>query len=145
MSCSPQSEAVFEIPEIGARITFHREESGEMNRFTFAQSGEESPGERLERTEPTAEATRQYVGDYYSPELGTFYTVVLENDHLTARHRRRGKIELTPTTGDEFTGDAWYFGKARFERDEDGNVVMMRVSSGRVRDVRFERVADTDE
>ena len=85
---------------------------------------------------------RQFEGNYYSPELGTFYAIVLEEEKLIARHRRRGKIGLTPTSGDEFVGDAWYFGEVRFERDDEGQVATMLVSSGRVRDVRFERMKD---
>jgi CubicO group peptidase (beta-lactamase class C family) len=138
----PESETTFVIREADVRVTFHREESGEVERLTVLQGGQEMPGRRVEPFEPTAEQLAQYAGDYYSPELGTFYSIAVKEDLLVALHRRHGEIELTPTTTDEFSGDEWYFGRAKFERDDDGGVTALRVSSGRVRNLRFERQPD---
>ncbi len=43
---------------------------------------------------------------------------------------------------DTFDGNAWFFGEARFERDADGAISGMRVSSGRVRDLLFVKRVD---
>ena len=138
----PESEGVFELREISGRVTFHRDDSGGVSQFTLLQGTQESVAERMELAELTPEEMGEFEGEYYSPELGTMYTVVAEEGELTANHRRHGKIELTSTSVDEFIGNAWYFGTVRFERDEEDKVVMMFVSSGRVRDVRFERMSD---
>lgn len=135
----PESETTFLIREADIRVTFHREESGDVARFTLLQGGQELPAKRVERAAPSVEELKQYVGEFYSRELGTFYTIAVEDDRLVALHRRHGKIELTPTTRDEFTGNQWFFGQVKFERNDTHEVIVMLVSSGRVRDVRFER------
>jgi CubicO group peptidase (beta-lactamase class C family) len=142
VTLAPESETTFVIHEAEVHVVFHRDESGKVDRLTVVQGGQEQPGKRVEPFEPTAEQLAGYVGDYYSPELGTFYAIAVKEDRLVAFHRRHGEIALTATTTDEFSGDRWFFGRARFERGDDGEVTVMRVSSGRVRDLRFERRPD---
>ncbi|HEY0670812.1 MAG TPA: serine hydrolase domain-containing protein, partial [Longimicrobiales bacterium] len=89
---------------------------------------------------PSVQELEKYVGVYYSPELETRYQVVLHNNALVARHRRNGDITLNPDSADKFRASSWYFSNVDFERDAQGKVVAMRVSSGRVRGVRFERI-----
>jgi CubicO group peptidase (beta-lactamase class C family) len=139
VTLEPTSADSFEISAIGAQLVFRRNDVNEVTGFAFTQGDQEMQAERIERSAPSAEALRAYEGRYYSPELGTFYETRVEENQLVAKHRRHGTIELTSVSGDEFTGAAWFFGKARFERNDNGEVIAMRVSSGRVREVRFER------
>jgi len=81
----------------------------------------------------------EYEGRYYSPELQTAYTLVTESDTLVAHHQRHENFKLMPEKMDQFTGDIWFFGRAKFERDGDGNVSGMRVSNRRVRNLLFTR------
>ena len=81
-----------------------------------------------------------YTGRYYSHELETFYTVSLEDEGLSIGHRRHGDFALSPKERDVFACGEWYIGKVTFERDEDGRVGSLRMGSGRVRGLRFERV-----
>lgn len=81
----------------------------------------------------------EFTGAYYSDELGTTYTIVVENDRLVARHRRHEDIALTPKAVDAFTGDAWFFSRVSYTRNERDEITGLRVSSGRVRDLRFEK------
>ena len=81
----------------------------------------------------------EFVGTYYSDELGTAYTIVVENDRLVARHRRHENIALTPTAVDAFTGDAWFFRQVSYTRNEHNKITGFGVSNGRVRDLRFEK------
>ncbi|UCF21314.1 MAG: beta-lactamase family protein [Gemmatimonadota bacterium] len=87
--------------------------------------------------DPAAVALDDYVGRYYSAELETAYSLVVGDDGLTAVHIRNEPIRLEPTGPDQFGGN---FGQIRFERDDEGTVARMLVSSGRVRNLRFERV-----
>jgi hypothetical protein len=85
-------------------------------------------------------ATRfEYAGNYYSDELGTAYTVVVHEGKLVAQHRRHDDISLTPLAQDTFLGSQWFFQRVRFTRDKDGHVTGMRVTGGRVRNMRFDR------
>ena len=89
---------------------------------------------------PSAAELQAYTGAYYSPELETRYEVLLQNNGLVARHRRHGDIALRPVSADNFRAAPFYFSEIRFERDAAGKVTGMRVSAGRVRNLRFEKL-----
>ncbi len=80
-----------------------------------------------------------FAGTYYSDELGTVYTFKVKDGRLTASHRRHSDIIFSPLKEDTFEGNRWYFRTVQFERDEAGNIRGMYVSSGRVRDLWFEK------
>jgi CubicO group peptidase (beta-lactamase class C family) len=83
-----------------------------------------------------------YAGDYFSPELEAVYRVVVVGESLVARHVRHGDIRLELGEEDVFSGDRWYFRRVAFSRDGQGRVDGFRVTGGRVRDLRFVRLAD---
>ena len=89
---------------------------------------------------PTEQDLQTYTGVYYSPELETRYEVLLKDGKLIARHRRHGDLTLRPQQKDTFGGGTWYFSTVRFENDANGRPTRMRVSSGRVRNLLFERI-----
>jgi len=133
-----------QVPGVDAHVSFHIEPDGSVDRATIHQNGdtpmrraESGPG--LEPWSPDAEALAAYSGRYFSPELETFYTLVVEEDHLVARHRRHGDIKLSPEKKDVFSGNIWFIGEVQFERNEAGDVTGMRVSNGRVRRLLFEK------
>jgi CubicO group peptidase (beta-lactamase class C family) len=82
-----------------------------------------------------------YEGTYYSPELEAIYRIVATPDGLVARHVRHGDIPLRAAERDHFTGDRWYFRTIGFSRDAAGSIDGFRLSGGRVRDLRFVRLA----
>jgi CubicO group peptidase (beta-lactamase class C family) len=89
---------------------------------------------------PTEAELRAFAGTYYSEELGTAYTLVLQADGLVAQHRRHPDVSLLPTLRDRFAGDAWWFRRLHFTRDAAGTVDGFRLSGGRVRELRFVRI-----
>jgi CubicO group peptidase (beta-lactamase class C family) len=89
---------------------------------------------------PSPQEMEASTGVYYSPELETRYTVVVQDGRLIARHRRHGDLALRPVSPDRFTAPAWYFSNVHFERSADDIITGMRVTSGRVRNLRFERL-----
>jgi hypothetical protein len=98
------------------------------------------PAARPSAWQPDEAQLAAYAGTYYSPELETQYTVLLKNGGLVARHRRNGDIDLRPASPDRFTASGGYFSEVTFEKGADGRVSGMRVSSGRVRRLHFQRL-----
>jgi hypothetical protein len=81
----------------------------------------------------------EYAGDYYSEELGTTYSMVVENEQLVARHRRHEDIKLTAVLKDSFQGNRWFFQRVQFTRDNENRITGFRLSGGRVRNMRFDK------
>ncbi len=79
----------------------------------------------------------QFAGNYYSEELGTVYALEVRDGKLTAIHRRHSDVTFEPMKTNTFEGNRWYFRTVQFERDDAGDILGMRVSSGRVRDLWF--------
>jgi hypothetical protein len=102
-----------------------------------AEESEEAPVD--DPFDPDDVALEQYVGVFYSPELETMYTLVVEEDQLVARHIRHEPATLRPEAADRFRGTQFYLGQVRFERDAEGEIIAFRVSNGRVRNLLFEK------
>ena len=79
----------------------------------------------------------QYAGTYQSEELGVTYQLVAGDSSLTIKTRWGVDRNLQPAWGDVF-GGAYL---VRFTR-KGGKIDGFLMSSGRVRGVRFERVAE---
>ena len=140
---APTSKNEFTIAAVGAKITFERPEGGldgllPHQRFTVDINGQRFSGERVEPVSP--KELSAYTGDYASAELATLYSIVLEDGRLVARHQRNDDVPLLPVARDHFQGNQWWFSTLRFERDEDDEITGLRVTGGRVRNLRFERV-----
>jgi hypothetical protein len=81
----------------------------------------------------------EYAGAYFSEELETSYTVVVEDGRLVARHWRNDDVLLYPTAKDEFRGSVWWLRLVTFDRDSAGRVAGLRITNGRVRNLRFDK------
>ena len=101
--------------------------------------GEEQIAMRMPDFDPSKINLSEYSGDFYSEELSTTYTMVLESGKLIARHFRTGDVMLTLTKADQFSGNKWYFGRVVFTRNPNGKIVGCNVSGGRVRNLKFEK------
>ncbi len=95
----------------------------------------------VEHPEMTPEKLAEYQGRYDSSELGTFYSLGVQNGKLVARHRRHGEIELKSTGADQFSSNRWFFERLRFERDPQGEIITMLLTTAGAfaRHVRFQR------
>lgn len=130
-----------DVPNIDARVSFHIGPDGAVDGGVIHQGGGAAPIRRESPWTPGPAELQRYAGRFYSPELETFYTVRVEDGRLVAWHRRHGTIALTPNGMDTFRSPAWFFSEVRFERDAAGGVTGMRVTSGRVRNLKLEKVA----
>jgi CubicO group peptidase (beta-lactamase class C family) len=95
------------------------------------------PARRTPPYEPDALELAAYAGLYVSPELETSYRLVVEDGILVAEHARHDPRTLRPAQKDLFQGRI--LGRVRFERDGDGRITGFRATTGRVRNLRFER------
>ena len=83
-------------------------------------------------------ALASYVGRYYSREIDTAYELVARGDSLVAVSRRGAEYPLQPVSADVFQSRD--IGTVRFERDRENRIAAMRVTTGRVRRLEFERM-----
>ena len=134
-----RSDNEFFISAIGATISFERDNNNAVNQFTFAQGGQKITASRLKDFDKEKIDLSKYAGEYYSPELETSYHIVVKDKGLIAKHIRHDPTTLTLISPDTFSGDAWYMGTIVFDTDSQGKVKGMKVSSGRVKNVKFER------
>ena len=79
------------------------------------------------------------MGRYFSDEVETFYTIVLQDSVLVAEHRNLQDIKLLPTEEDAFSGDIYFMSEVVFQRDAQNQVEGFTVSNGRTQGVKFER------
>ena len=94
--------------------------------------------ERLEMFDPSAKQLAPYVGRYFSDEINTAYDLVVRGDTLVALSRRGAEYPLQPLSADVFQSRG--IGTVRFERDGKKRVTAMRVTTGRVRRLKFARM-----
>ncbi len=135
------NEKQFQIRRISAIITFIEGDNGNFDTLTFTHNGQNTLGKRIQYKLDSA-TLEKYTGIYYSPELHTSYELSVENGVLIAKHQRQESTRLSPLGKNRFSGNTWFFGTFEFELQED-MVKGFRVSADRVRNLRFNKVAET--
>jgi CubicO group peptidase (beta-lactamase class C family) len=135
---TPVSSTTFDVKIVSARVTFARDEQGKISKMKVSMNGEEHDAIKLPDFDLSAVNLDEYTGDYFSPELCTTYSFVVESGKLIARHFRTGDIHLSLIKPDQFSGDQWYFGDIKFVRDN--KIIGCLVSTGRVRNLRFLKI-----
>ena len=139
---TPKSEKEFFIASLDASILFERNNDNIVSQMVLKQGGRTVIAPRIAEFDPSKADLNSYTGTFYSPELETRYTLTVKENKLVATHIRLGQIELTPSSKDTFSGSAWYFGNVEFTRNASGEVNGFKASSGRVRNVKFEKVSN---
>jgi CubicO group peptidase (beta-lactamase class C family) len=99
-----------------------------------------TPGEKMREFEQLAPYTlsdkqrAEYVGNYRSMELDPLYRIVDENGKLILKRLKHDPQTLTAVAPDLFLAE---IGAIQFQREAKKNVVEMKVSTGRIRDLEF--------
>jgi len=137
---TPMSETEFIMKAYSAKATFVKDENGKVSKFLINMGGQEITARRLPDFDSSAESLTELTGDFYSPELNTTYTFVVESGKLIARHFRTGDVRMTPTKADVFSGDRWYFSQVEFIRDGNNSITGCKVGNGRIRNLKFDKV-----
>lgn len=109
--------------------------------------GKEVAEESREERKPTVitklDPPAEVFGSYYSPELQTSYTLSLgEASLIRAEHPRHGFFDIWMNAPDTLKADHYAFRQAVIVRDEQGEVIGLRASNGRVRNMRFDKVGN---
>jgi CubicO group peptidase (beta-lactamase class C family) len=133
---TPVSDAEFYVEAYGTAIAFKRDDRGAVTHFEYR--GIHAP--RVEPFRPSADEVAAFQGTYYSDELETTYTLVLQDGALTARHRRHDAAVLFPGFRDTFTSSYWFMPELHFMRDRTRRITGFEASNSRSRNVRFEKV-----
>lgn len=139
----PTSDSTFALNVVEASVTFHRNSDGDVSGTTLHQNGIRQHATRLKEEEvevwkPTVKDLTAFAGRYFSEEIETFYTAVVEDGQLVMHQRRLDVGNLTSSDKDVFTSDGGM--TFSFERDRNKQVIAFYLSNGRTRDVRFERI-----
>jgi CubicO group peptidase (beta-lactamase class C family) len=135
----PESETKFFLKVVEAQIIFQRDETGSVSQLTLHQNSQDMVAKRIKELPFDTSQLDQYVGNYYSEELGTFYTIYIQDSMLIANHRRHGDIRLTPAIKDQLTGNKWWFSNVHFMRDENQIITGFKLTGGGVRNLKFVR------
>ncbi len=135
------SDSEFLIEGTDMKIAFNKAVGDSVNQFTFYQGGQTMTAPRIMPFDPKSIDLKAYTGAYYSPELQTSYNLELKGDTLIANHIRHEPCVMTPITGDVFATDAWFMSKIEFIRNNKLEITGFKASSGRVRNVKFEKRA----
>jgi CubicO group peptidase (beta-lactamase class C family) len=138
----PLSSFEFEVVGADARVSFHRDSINQVNLMKLYQGDQVLNAPRLAPFDAESVDVSEFVGSFYSDELSTTYEFVLENDTLRARHQRHGDIKLKPVKKDLFSTEAWFFGQLDFVRDDTNTITGCKVSSGRVRNLHFQKIGE---
>ncbi|HLL96935.1 MAG TPA: serine hydrolase [Spirosoma sp.] len=143
---SALSDTTFYLKVVEARVTFHKPVNGNVTRLTWHQNGDH-PAMRVEAFTLSKEQLQVYTGKYYSPELETIYTINLTNDTLKLAHVHYGETTLKPVAKDRFETSwrllqSFYLTQSiALVRNANEEIIGMRISNGRVRNVWFKRLA----
>jgi hypothetical protein len=134
---TPTAEHEFFVAETKARVIFAKLDSGQAAQYTVEMEGGRRVYERLVAADEVAPTLPDYIGHYRSEELEMICAVEVKEGRLVLQHRRHGEIPLRPAGRDRFSGSN--FGSLQFERDSGGKVTGCKVTTGRVRNLQFDR------
>jgi CubicO group peptidase (beta-lactamase class C family) len=81
----------------------------------------------------------EFVGNYYSPELKTTYSISLEGSNIYCEQARHGKIKIKQLYNNIFSGN-WPIGIIEVERGKEDQIKGLRMSNGRTRNVWFKKI-----
>ena len=140
----PQSDTTFALKGWGQWISFEPKKAGQPKRIRWGRRNfgceEEEYAVWFEPITQSTDQLREYVGEYYSEELQTTYSIAVQNGRLIARHRRNGDIPLIPTVADRYSARPPVFRQVHFTRDNNRRVTGFNMTAGRKAvDVRFEK------
>jgi CubicO group peptidase (beta-lactamase class C family) len=130
----PVSDASFFVPGYGAAVEFVRGNAGPATHLLYR--GIRAP--RIEVPKLTPPGLQAYVGDYWSEELRTACRIELRDGRLGVRDRSGKWFQLLPTGTDRFDADR-QGASLEFTRNPASEVTELKVSGGRIRNIRFTR------
>lgn len=120
-------------------VTFERDTTGQVTQIHCQFYGVTWSAQRVAPWAPTVAELAEYCGEYSSAELGTTYTLVVQEQQLVIQHQRHSDIALTPVRVGQFTGNQWWTTKLLFQRADEGTITGFTLSGSRVHAVQFSK------
>ncbi len=137
VSLVASSDTEFFIEGMDLKIVFNKTNDNAVNQFTLYQGGQTMIAPRMKPFDPGSVDLKIFTGTFYSTELQTSYTLALKGDTLIANHIRHEPAKMTVIGKDAFSTDAWFMSKIEFTRNDKSEITGLKVSSGRVKNVKF--------
>jgi hypothetical protein len=136
----PVSDNRFVIAEAEIEIEFLNEENSLTQAVRVYYSDKDTEeGKRVAPFDPSSVNLEDFEGTFFSDELSTSYHFEVKDDQLVATHSRHSDIYFQAVKKDLFRAESWFFGQAEFIRNESGVVVGMKATSGRARNIKFDK------
>jgi hypothetical protein len=129
----PKSKDRFWVEAYKAYLIFRRSEKGEVTHL-LCSGDKYIKGEFVTHTR---ESLNEYLGTYYSRELGTSYSLSMEKNKLIAYHFKNVEVNLQPSFPDIFEGDQWWMSELKFTRNEQNEISGFLLTANYNRNLRF--------
>jgi len=135
----PVQENQFLSLDSRSKYIFERDHAEKVNKILVDRPDKKFSAGRITPFSLTEEQLTEYTGTYYSDELLTAYTIVLQDSVLLMQHQRNPDFTIEPESEDTFD-IAGLFGQLRFERSPEGRISGYRLNFGRVQKLLFTRM-----
>ena len=135
----PISSDEFKMLNVGVDLTVaFTKQNGNREMVVTIDSGDPIVSIEFTPVNYTVKDLNQFIGTYYSPELSTYYHLVVKDEALIATHARVPDVKLEAQKMDTFSSNG--SGNINFYRDEQGQIHGLKISNSRVKNLWFERV-----
>lgn len=121
-------------------IAFKSSGAGAPLQMIFTEAGRTTIQESVKAASYRPEQLNEFVGQYYSPELDATYSITAQGGKILMRTGNWGDFLLSPRFVDSFENQA-EMGSLIFTRDPRHRVSGFVIRSGKVRNLRFNRVS----
>jgi len=139
-SIVPIKKDIFKMLDVDVDLEVRFEtKMNQMHMLVSTSGNSPSIFDRIEAPEITDEELVEYVGQYYSTEVETTYTISIKEGKIQMYHPRHGTIPLEPLFRDVLSGD-WPIGMVQIVRNSNGQVTGILSSNGRVRNAWFKKL-----
>ncbi len=134
---APLSKDEFKMLNVGVdlRVTF-KEKGKKKQMVVVIDGGDPIISDEFSPPNYSTEDLNAFLGTYYSPELSTYYTFIIKEGNLVGTHPRVSDFGLTVVKNDMFSSDG---GMINFQRNDKNEITGLKVSTGRVRNLWFEK------
>lgn len=136
----PSSDSTFFLKVVEASVVFHKSKEGQVKQITLRQNGEH-PGKRVQPNQNSDIKKEDFVGQYYSPELETIYTISQKEGKLKLIHVHHGEVDLNVVNKDRLNAPWWFVQNIDIVRGASGEITGLRMTNGRVVNLWFKKLA----
>ena len=132
----PVTETKFFIKEMGAYISFVRNENSEVSHHIVHVGDQNIIVKKVVPTLPSPEQLKKYVGKYYSDELDVIYTATVQDDQLFVQIADLPSQKMKPVHQDEFTALEW---NITFKYDDQNHIIGFRLDTNWIKNLMFDK------